>query len=387
MMNPKSFENLISDTEKAEITDTPFINSDHETMSKEIARGGNFNAIRAELIEKNLLKTETERVKSKYERDLSKIDFLTEQDLEIFTILDLYDEELALHSLETYFIAKEKVEKSLAFDVILVDLFAQEGVTREQFFRACFLHDIGKVEIPNFVINNSINNEEMDLYLRELVVSDKDNFVLSKLEKHTGENITIDEISDLEELLQKYNLRSVHFVPVKHILSAAEKKILTDRGFDLDSSLMDIIKTHEVFSERILAEFNLPIESALAGSHHNYHGKGSPYELTIDTLQISVDMAELIRIADMTEALTASRSYNKKGFSRPKVLRIILEEVRVGKIDQRIAYLWIDDEIKKLEQNIESQSLEDLYDINIVKKELEIIHKNIGDNPFILQVA
>lgn len=387
MINPESFENQRLETEKMEIINSPSVDSDHEVLSKEIASGGNFTNIRTELTEKDLLKTEVERVRTKYETDLSKIDFLTEQDLEIFTILDLYDEELALHSLETYFIAKEKVEKSLAFGVVLVDLFAQEGVTPEQFFRACFLHDIGKVEIPNFVINNSVNNEEMNLYLRELVIAEKDDFVLSKLEKQTGENIAIDEISDLEEVLHKYNLRSVHFVPVKHILSVEEKKILEERGFNLDSSLMDIIKTHEAFSERILAEFNLPVESNLAGSHHNYHGKGSPYELTVDTLKISVDMAELIRIADMTEALTASRSYNKKGFSRPKVLRIILEEVRVGKIDRRIAYLWIDDEIKKLEKNNNSLSVEDLQDISVIKKELEIIHSDIGDNPFILHAA
>lgn len=356
-------------------------------LAKEIAKQGDFSAIRNELLDKCLLESAVATTYKKYERDLSSIDFLTEIDLEIFAILDLYDEELALHSLETYTIAKEKTEKELAFGVVLTNLFAKEGVTPEQFFRACLLHDVGKVEIPNFVINNSINHEEMNLYLRELVIINKDDFVLSKLEEHTGEDITIDEISDLEELLNKYNLRSVHFVPVKHILSDEEQQLLHKRGFSLDLSLMDIIKMHESFSEKILAELNFTIESSLAGAHHNYHGNGSPYELTVDALQISVDMAELIRIADMTEALTASRSYNKKGFSKPKALRIILEEVRIGKIDQRIAYIWIDDEIKILEQNENSLSLEDKHDIKVIKKELEIIYNSIGENPFILQAA
>lgn len=368
---------------------SPSIKSSPEstTPSQEIASHGNFSAIRSELLERNILAVEKERVRLKYEKDLSKINFLTEQDLEVFTILDLYDEELAIHSLETYSIAKEKVEKSLAFDVVLLDLFHKEGVSPVQFFRACLLHDIGKVEIPSFIINNSVNNEEMNLYLRELVINDKDNYVLHKLEKQIGENITIDEISDLETILEKYNLRSVHFVPVKHILSETEQNILRERGFDLNSSIMDIIKTHEEFSEQILASLNLPIESSLAGSHHNYHGKGSPYTLTVDALRISVDMAELIRIADMTEALTASRSYNKKGFSKPRALRIILEEVRIGKIDPRIAFLWIDDEIKQIEAEDMDLDFEDQRDIAIIKNELESIRNKIGNDPFALQAA
>ncbi|MBP9836782.1 MAG: HD domain-containing protein [Candidatus Pacebacteria bacterium] len=365
--------------------------TENTAEAKKIASRGEFSIIKAELKEKGLLAQEMIRVKSKYQEALTKIEFLTDKDLEMFTIIDLYDEDLAAHSLETYRIAKEKVERELAFEVILVDLFAKEGVTSEQFFRACLLHDIGKIEIPNFILNNSINNNEMDFYLRGLVLEKKDQEIIDRLEIRTGEKVDVDNEVELKEFLRKYRLRSVHFVPIKFILSETEQEIMEARGFDLNSSLMDIIKTHEGYSEIILKAEDLPVESALAGSHHNYHGGGSPYPLTIDALHLSVDMVELIRIADMTEALTASRTYNKAGFSKPKVLKIILDEARVGRINTEMAYLWIEDEIKQLEENSNNLTTEDLQDIIFVKEELAIIHSNMlanpASNPFALHAA
>lgn len=366
--------------------------SENTIEAKNIASQGEFSIIKAGLKERNLLTQEIIRVKSKYQEALSKIEFLTEQDLELFTIINLYDEDLAAHSLETYRIAKEKVERELAFGVVLVDLFAKEGVSSEQFFRACLLHDIGKIEIPSFILNNSINNNEMDFYLRGLVLEEKDQKIIDRLEIRTGEKVDVDNEAELKQFLKKYRLRSVHFVPIRFILSETEQEIMTTRGFDLNSSLMDIIKTHEGYSETILEEEDLPVESALAGSHHNYHGSGSPYPLTIDALHLSIDMVELIRIADMTEALTASRSYNKAGFSKPKVLKIILDESRVGRINTEMAYLWIEDEIKQLEENPnEGMTMEDLQNIAFIKEELVIIQSNMlanpADNPFTLKAA
>ncbi len=353
---------------------------ENNLRAKEIAKEGNYQKIESELIEENLLTSETERVRNKYKEVLSTVEFLTEQDLKILTILELYDEELVLHSLETYRIAKEKSERVLAFNIKLVDLFANEGVTPEQFFRACLLHDIGKIEIPNFIINNAIHNHEMELLLRNLVLDEKDAPTLLKLNERTGENLDINDESELSEILNKYNLRSVHFVPVRSILNEKEKETLIKQGFDLNQSLMDIIRTHEEHSQAILEKEGLIIESELAGSHHNYHGKGSPYPLTLDALNISVDMAELIRIADMTEALTASRSYNKNGFSFPRVLRIILEEMRTS---SEMAYLWIEDDLKTLESEpMNNLTVEDLKDIEYVKEKLAEIKEGIGQDSF-----
>jgi HD-GYP domain-containing protein (c-di-GMP phosphodiesterase class II) len=359
------------------------LNSELHQEAKKIASRGNFSEIKRMLIDQNLLTSEMSRVREQYKDKLSTIEFLNEKDLEILTILELYDEDLLLHSLETYRIAKEKSQRNLAFDVKLVDLFEREGVKPQEFFRACLLHDIGKVEIPNFIINNNIHNNEMKLLLRELVIDDKDSATLQKLEKTTGEKIEVTNSAELEDILYRYNLRSVHFVPVKSILRPDELEVLKKQGFDLDLSIMDIIKQHEEYSRLILEESGLEIESKLAGSHHNYHGNGSPFPLTLDALNISVDMAELIRIADMTEALTASRSYNKEGFSLPRVLRIILEEERTS---PEMTYIWLEDDIRLIEsQSTDHLTLEDLQDIDYIKKELEIIKNNLSQDPFHLR--
>ncbi len=359
------------------------IEKDSSARARIIAASGDYREIESQLTSENLLADEMLRVKAEYQEFLQSIEFLTEQDLKIFTILELYDKDLALHSLETYRIAKEKIEKELDFNVKIIDLIAKENVTPEQFFRACLLHDIGKVEIPNFILNNPIHNKEMEMLLRDLVVDKEDSQVINKLSEVSGTFLNIHDEEELENFLSEHNLRSVHFVPVKYILTPEEQAILEKQNFDLNSSLMDIIKIHEQKSQNILEEAGLITESMLAGSHHNYHGKGSPYPFSVEALSLSVDMAELIRIADMTEALTASRSYNKKGFSLPRVLKIILEEVRVGRIKPEMAYLWINDDLKMLENQAENvYSPSDLEDIQIVKNQLAEIRQTIDDSVF-----
>jgi HD-GYP domain-containing protein (c-di-GMP phosphodiesterase class II) len=382
---PKNNPNSESDNNHTEYS---IEMSENEMLAREIASQGNYSEIKSELTNNNLLEQEIERVTTEYSKVFEDIEFLSSQDLEIFTIIELYDKELAVHSTETYFIAKSKIEKRLAFDVVLQDLFIQKGVQPEQFLRACLLHDVGKIEIPNFILNNPINNTEMDMHLRDLVINEHDFATLSKITETTGETKEITDDTELDGIMHKYNLRSVHFVPARYLLTKLELEILDARGIDTELSLLEIIKTHEKHSQDILEKEGLLVESELAGSHHNYHGKGSKYGMTVDALHISVDIVELIRIADMTEALTASRSYNKEGFSHPKVLKIILEEVRIGKINPKIAYLWINDEVKILESSPDNILTEqDMEDLEIVKTQLEEIRADIGDDSFNIQKA
>lgn len=345
--------------------------------ARAIANCGNFTTIKSTLISQNLLDSEIIRVSNEFNEALSKIKFLTRNDLEMITIIELYDKDLAIHSLETYRIAKEKIEKILAFDVKLVELFTKEGVLPDQFLRACLLHDIGKIQIPKFILNNQINYQEMDVHLNHLVLTEKNQTIIDKIKIRTGEKINIVNNDQLKQLLKKHHLRPIHFVPTKLILTEQELEVLVKQNIDLDSTLLDIIKTHEGYSKDILAKQNLPIESDLVGSHHNYHGKGSPYHMTIDSLQIRFDMAELIRIADMIQALTYPRAYKKSNFSVPKALKIILEEAKVGRINTKIAYLWIEDEIREIENNIATISNEDLKNITFLKNELMIIENTI----------
>ncbi len=360
--------------------ETPNKNEDLEERARVIASGGNYREIVEKLKDEDLLEAEIARVRTEYQEDLSDIDFLTDKDMEIFTVIELYDKELAHHSIETYRIAKEKISKRLDYGIVLTDLMKQEGVSRSEFLRACFLHDVGKVEIPSFILNNKVSIDEMNVILSNIVFKNKDQDVIDKINQIAGADISdLKDEEALIKILRKSNLRSVHFVPAKEILRPDEQTKLVERGFDLNMSIIDIIKHHEEYSKNILEQADLKIESELAGSHHNYHGQGSPYPISVDSLTISSDLAELITLSDIEEALTASRTYNQSGFSKPKALSIIMEEVDNGLIkDPKIAYLWVNDEIKMLEENPpEDLTEEDKKDIALVKSHLEKIHQEI----------
>ncbi|MEZ4104206.1 MAG: HD domain-containing protein [Candidatus Paceibacterota bacterium] len=364
------------------ITDS--INNSFETSEKNariIAQGGDFYFIKEKLTTADLLEKEKERVKKEYQEHLDKIQFLTDSDLEMFTIIELYDKNLALHSLETFLLARSKAERPLAFNIVLIDIFATEDVTPEQFFRACFLHDVGKVYVPNFILNNEASFHEIANILNQKL-SEGDNDTLANIARKTGESTKDKTKEELLQILKKHYIRPVYVVPVKYLLNEKEN-IVAKNSYHLntDFSLMDIIETHEKHSGDILRQAGYEIEADLAGAHHNYHGRGSNHPKTLEALKLTIDSVELLRIADITHALGDSRSYNKTGFSKPKIWTIILEEVNAGKVSEVMAYLWLEDEVKVFEQdknNLENLTIEGQAHLESVKKELVKMYKNIS---------
>ncbi|MCB9810791.1 MAG: HD domain-containing protein [Candidatus Nomurabacteria bacterium] len=353
-----------------------------ELASQAVAKSGNFYTIKNALEEENLLHGQIERVKSEYKEDLDRLEFLSNSDLEMFTIVELYDKNLAFHCIETFELAKSKAERTLAFDIVLIDVFASENVTPEQFYRACFLHDVGKVYVPNFILNNKVKVDEIAEKLdQNLNQSDTD--TLANIARKTDSDITGKSPEEIKQLLEEHHLRPAHVLPVKYLLSADEITITENHyHLDINQSIMDIIETHEGHSADILHQAGYEIEADLAGAHHNYHGRGSNHKKTLEALHLavySVDTVELLRMADITRALGDNRSY-KSSLSKPKIWKVILEETKAGNISPIMAYIWLDDEVKIFEQdqaNIENLSVEDQENIEVVKAELERILSNL----------
>ena len=106
---------------------------------------------------------------------------------------------------------------------------------------------------------------------------------------------------------------------------------------------------------------------------------GPRYPLAEGSLHISVDIEELLHIADVEQALSEVRGY-KKGFSTPRVLRIIMEEVISGRIPKEAAYLWVDDEIHefKLKMYDSELSESDARDLRFVQDKLEEIRVSLN---------
>lgn len=310
----------------------------------QIAGEGNYATIIETLRERDLLEKEKSRVEREYE--LHEIPFLTERDREMFTVLDLYDPSTAHHCLETYRIARGKIEKEIIPDVSFARLLEKhEEVTTDQFYRACLFHDIGKVEVPRAVIRHRMDEGHMLECMHHVFhMLYHDGKIPAWLDlKEDATDLEIDEA-----FTKQHSLRCIHLVAARELLSPEELSEVERFGYTGDETLMDIIKTHEMRSGKILESAGYPIESQLASLHHNYGKKTPEHPIAVSVLHMSVDLADMLHIADIVQALSAERSY-KKAFSIPKAMHIIAEHAQEGRISLLAAYLWLVDELRVYE--------------------------------------
>lgn len=336
----------------------------------EIAGVGNYVKIIDSLRRENLLNEEKNRVGYTYALD--KITFLTEKDKEMFTILDLYDIETARHCIETYRIARNKMEVEVLPGMTL-EYFLQkeEGISLEQFYRACLFHDIGKVEVPRQVIQHEMGDSAMLGCLHRIY---HDLYINKKIPKSLGlkENPTD---TALAEALEIHRIRPIYLVPAREILSEKEITDLEHLGFSGDETLMEMIMKHEQKSGDILKEAGLPVEAYLAAHHHNYNREPLQYPTTVDALHISVDLADILHMADVTEAVSSLGRKYRKAFSIPKTMRTIIEHVEDGKISPFTAYLWLTDDLRRYENKLKvlsgTPNDEDRKDLAFVRTFLE----------------
>jgi hypothetical protein len=339
----------------------------------EIAGGGAYEKIAATLCAEGLIEKEEERVEREYALDA--IPFIGERDREMFTILDLYDPETARHCLETYRIAREKVEKEIFPGVSLARLFEQqENVSLEEFYRACLFHDIGKVEVPRAVIRHRMDESHILECLHHVYHSLYSEHKIPGW-LGLGEDATDAEIDDA--LAHQHALRCVHLVPAREALSPEDLAEVKRFGYTGEETLMDIIKTHEAHSGMILASAGERVEALLAAHHHNYGSEKLEKPFAVGVLHMSVDLADLLHIADVTQALSAERAY-KKGFSMPKVMRIIAEHAEHGKVSLLAAYLWLSDELRDYEATTAPPRAEDEPHLTAVRTFLEAARRELG---------
>jgi len=308
----------------------------------EIAGEGKYAVILDTLREEKLLTKEMERVEREY--SLDDISFLNEHDREMFAVLDLYDPGTARHCLETYQIAREKIEKEIIPGVSFARLIEkQEDVTLDQFYRACLFHDIGKVEVPRAVIRNHFDEGHMLECMHHVYHT---LYHDGKIPAWLGlkEDATDTEIDSA--FVKQHSLRCVQLVPSREVLSPDELAEIQARGYTGEETLMDIIKPHETHSGEILERAGYLTESRLAALHHNYGNKTPEHPFAVSILHLNVDLADMLHIADVTQALqSGDRSY-KGAFSPSKMMRIIAEHAQEGKVSPLAAYLWLTDDVR-----------------------------------------
>ncbi|MCK5460347.1 HD domain-containing protein [Candidatus Parcubacteria bacterium] len=321
-----------------------------ENTARSIAQGGNFNEIEKELKKKGLFDNEKTRVKEFFKERIDFSDFPTKYEAlcELLTIQELHDPNTAEHGVKTYQIAKEKVEKALSGNIVLSRIIEEEGVEIERFKFACLTHDIGKIEIPHFIIKNTIKKNEWDKIFIDIIKQEQiTKEMLAKFDFEPKSNPNKDEL--LARMKEK-NLRANQIVPINMAISKEEAKELEEKwNISTDISLMDIIDKHAEFSERILREKGFPVVAEIAGQHHHKKDEES-YPVAISSLQISADMADILHLADVKQALEGHRQYQQEEYSEIKVVKILIEHAYEKKIGKEIAYLWIKDEYEKLKK-------------------------------------
>ncbi len=265
---------------------------------------------------------------------------MTERDWEMFAVLWLYDTDTLEHSVRTFelayrIITHPFIEPSSGETVVFEDCLLRTDVSTEQFLRAALFHDIGKVIIPREVLRNALDDEEVLVrILPEGTLTDKEE----------GKQAFL-------RMLYSNGVRPIDVVPLSELFDGKRyAEFLSDlkrRGFSEMATLKDVVRMHEPESRRILSSLGHATEALLAGTHHNYHREEHRYVVHI--LNITCAVSDLIRIADITDALRSARWY-KRPLSELEVLFILTQDALAGRIHPRLAYLWVNDRYAALEK-------------------------------------
>ena len=307
-----------------------------EAKARELASSGDYAQIIGSLNEIGLLEEQTERVYTKFRDNLEHSSFIGENELEMLAVVDLYSEVLSEHSVSTYEIAKNKVNRLKLGDNTLIEIIQSEDVDLDEFYRACLFHDIGKITLTHAVHDNKIDRSSWLTLARDHGFGDK-------LEQgHTPDAV----------------------IPIHLILEEEELVELEERGISRDATFREIIQTHESASRNILHSLGFVKEAIIAGQHHNYNNEELVYPISSQSIGVSAHMSDLIHLADVESALGSNRAYLRE-WSHLSILKQLIDHAEKGMVSSKIlTALWVEDEIASVEDagdgNNDSDLLQDI---------------------------
>ena len=316
----------------------------------DLFKSGNIENITDLLKEKEVLNLEFNKeikiTKEKYSEQLSAATFLNNNDWKILTGLKIFNESTLEHSIGTYLVIKEKIEERLKD---LGQEIVHEGVQFEQLYRACLLHDIGKMAIPEFILDSKTTDEDWVRCFMMLDENEQDDILVKN--KTIVPDAIRDDVDEMINFFEKNRIRAVKFVPVKAILNEKQIKMLENLGMNSNDPLRTIMQIHEEKSEEILNSLGYVIESMLAGNHHNYKHvskKLGEKPSSLSAIHISTEIASnILHLGDVQQALNGDRAYHHK---QPmlRILAFLIDDAENGTIDPEITAKWIADELKKM---------------------------------------
>ncbi len=246
---------------------------------------------------------------------------------------------------------------------------------------AAWMHDVGKITTPEYVVNKSTKLETIRdgihvVHLRfQLMVKELETFALKKIIAGDGKGnpLSPSEVQSVKETFQrekeqlesdldfickcnesKFFMKDDHVQRLEEIagrqmfpghdplLTSEELENLSIRKGNLTTAERKVIENHVVATQKILCELPFPqhlkkVPQIASAHHEKLDGSGYPYGKGAKDLDIPT---RIMAIADIFEALTAPDRPYKQPMSLSMALDILGFMEKDGHIDKEIVRLF-----------------------------------------------
>lgn len=235
---------------------------------------------------------------------------------------------------------------------------------KDELLMAALMHDIGKMVIPNEIINKTTRLDGSKQLVQERLEHLSALYHIDYLEGRIGREIwekedkrCSDAIARIDELNTKPVLDDEDIDYVNGLascvytgsdgrqipyLTSEETECLTVRTGNLTKEEREVICSHVRYTEIYLEKMNFgeryPHIIQWTGAHHEYlDGSGYPRGLKGDEIPFE---ARILTVIDVFEALTSADRPYKKAMKAEQAFDILADMAEQGKIDSEIQRLF-----------------------------------------------
>ena len=235
---------------------------------------------------------------------------------------------------------------------------------RDELLMAALMHDIGKLVIPNDIIDKTTRlGAKLDLVLERferLSLLYNIDYLRGRLDKDKWiekKNYFLDARARVEEINRKPRLSEEDVAYIQKMsrmqytdsngqkisyLSLDEAECLTVVAGNLTRSEREVICSHVEYTEKYLRKMNFGVRYPhiieWAGAHHEFlDGSGYPRGLKGDEIPFE---ARILVVVDVFEALTSADRPYKKSMEEKKAFSVLDDMAAEGKIDREVLRLF-----------------------------------------------
>ncbi|MCM1193112.1 MAG: GAF domain-containing protein [Butyrivibrio sp.] len=235
---------------------------------------------------------------------------------------------------------------------------------RDELLMAALMHDIGKLVIPNDIIDKTTRlGGKLELVMERferLSLLYNIDYLQGRLSKDKWiekKNYFLDARERVEEINRKPRLSEEDIAYIQNMsrmnytdsngqkinyLSLGEAECLTVSSGNLTRAEREVICSHVEYTEKYLRKMNFGVRYPhiieWAGAHHEFlDGSGYPRGLKGDEIPFE---ARILVVVDVFEALTSADRPYKKSMEEKKAFSVLDDMVKEGKVDGEVLKLF-----------------------------------------------